>query len=149
MKVIKTSISDVDVFIQVADDNIIEVDNSVVNNDSSVDLLTVPFERNGSNMGIDSGNMGIGGGSMGIDIGSIGKAVKKTTTVVVDKALEDAATIIFAFADNCRKQAEIHNNTPDEMEIEYSLSASLNAEAWIFTTGANSNIKVRMKWGKN
>lgn len=121
MKTIKTKISDIDVLIQVADIS------STDDNSAAEHLGTV--QR--------------------ISGGDIVEKIKKATDNVADKVLESAAKLIFAFADCCKKQSEAYNNTPDELEIEYSISLGLKAELVIAKSEAESIIKVRTKWNKN
>jgi len=118
MKTIKANISDVDVLVQIAD-------NISVTDTPKFDFLAAP---------------------QGIDGGSFGETIKKATGIVTDNVFESASKLIFAFAENCKKQFETYDNTPDELEIEYSLSLDLKTSLWIVTSGAESVIKVRMKW---
>jgi len=80
--------------------------------------------------------------------GSLGDDVKKVTGRIVENTLESAADLIFAFADVCKQKSEKHGNSPNEMEMEYSLSLDLKTNLWVFTGGSNSTLKVRMKWKK-
>ena len=121
MQTVKTSISDVDVLIQIADDISIH-DVSVIHS------LPAP---------------------QGISGGGIGETIKGTAGKVADNVFESASKLIFAFAESCKKQSELHNNTPDETEIEYSLSLDIKTNLWIITSGAESVIKVKMKWNNN
>jgi len=81
--------------------------------------------------------------------GRVGGSVKKTAEQVAENVLESAANVIFAFADVCRKRSEGYNNAPDELDVEYALTFDIKTNLWVFTSGANSAVKVRMKWKKN
>ena len=78
--------------------------------------------------------------------GKSGIVEKSADETFADKALEKAAKVMLKLAEGFVKQFKSKENSPNEMEIEYSLSLDAKTSLWVITMGTTSNIKVKMRW---
>jgi metal-dependent hydrolase (beta-lactamase superfamily II) len=64
------------------------------------------------------------------------------------KVFENASSLIFGIADNFKHQSRGKKNTPDEIEVEFSLMIGAGAKIVVVSGTAEAALKVRMKWNK-
>jgi hypothetical protein len=67
---------------------------------------------------------------------------------ISEQALNNALDSINSMADKVQKRiSEIHeNNKPSEIEIEFGLKLTTDANAFIVNAGAESQLNVTLKW---
>jgi hypothetical protein len=140
MKAIRTKMSGVEVLIQTTDIEIIE---------------DYTLEPSGEPTTIQA-FQAMNDEPMGINVGEKFGDIRKKVVGVVNRpkeiaknTFENISNVISAFAEDCKKQFDMYNDAPNEVEIEYSLSLNAEAKAWtILGAKAETGIKVRMKWEK-
>jgi len=128
MKAIVTEISGVDVLIQAEDD--IEIINGY-----------------GAIEGDGADHLGIQG-IRGDTFKNLGDKLNKLGENS-SKAFESVSKVISAFSNDCKKELDKYDTSPNEVEIEFSLSIKGETSVLLAKGEAKADIKVKMKWEKN
>jgi metal-dependent hydrolase (beta-lactamase superfamily II) len=118
MQVIQTKISDIDALIQIPDEKI-----KIVN--AQPEQYQAPMGKTNN-----------------------AEQTAKDLEKAAKEVLENASNLIFGIADNFKQQSKANDNTPDEIEVEFSLLIGADAKIVVVSGKAETSIKVRMKWNK-
>lgn len=71
---------------------------------------------------------------------------RQTAKKITNNAFEDVRKMIFEMAKSFGKELKECDNEPDEFNVEFSLSFSINSSMWILGCENNVVMKVGMKW---
>jgi len=84
---------------------------------------------------------------MGREDGGGGKSLGNFTNEASEKIFQGVSKTILKMAENLKKQFT-DDNTPDQLELEFSLLLGGEAKIVIVSSKAEATMKVRMQWNK-
>jgi hypothetical protein len=106
-------------------------------------LIQIPQEK----ITITESDTGGSSAPMGRDGESMGLNVKDLAGNATQKLFDEVSQLILKMAENLKTQFN-DDNTPDQLELEFSLLLGGEAKIVIVSSKAEATMKVRMQWNK-